>query len=64
MEGLDVAQQSAWKRACETGTPFVVERGGEAVDLNPATNGGISHPLGDLGRSAAVPVVREETERD
>ena len=33
-EGLRRAQAAAWKRAKETGTPFVVWRNGKAVDLN------------------------------
>ena len=33
-EGLRRAQAAAWKRAKETGTPFIVWRDGKVVDLN------------------------------
>ena len=40
LAGLERSQQFAWKRALETGTPFIIWKDGKAVDLNPATNGG------------------------
>ena len=41
--GLKRAQQFAWKRALDTGTAFIIWKDGEPIDLNPATNGGISY---------------------